>query len=368
MQIGVDRRSIVMVAVLLTGALLAVLNQTLLSPALPAIMTDLDVGTTTVQWLTSGYSLVEAVIIPLSAYLIGRFSTRKLFIGAISIFALGSLAAALAPNFEVLLLGRVLQAVCTGVTMPMVMTVILLVFPREKRGMAMGIIGLVIGFAPAVGPSVAGLLVDTVGWRALFAIVTTLSVLVILLAIATLKNYGSFKRTKFDIAAVFLSTVGLVCLLYGLSTFSSSQNFVVTFMLVIIGVTFLIFYVRRQLMLPNPMLNIRILARRKYAISVGIIVMIQAALMGTGVILPLYIQDVRGYSATMSGIAMLPGALIGAFLGVLAGRLFDRFGVRRIVIPGIIVVLLGAIGLALLGFDTDFIFIVLAYTALSVGM
>lgn len=368
MYLGASKRDIVMVAVLLTGTLLAVLNQTLLSPALPAIMRDLDVGTTTVQWLTSGYSLVEAIVIPLSAYLIGRFSTRKLFIGSFVIFAIGSLAATLASSFEVLLLGRVLQAVCTGAAMPMVTTVVLLVFPREKRGTAMGIIGLVIGFAPAAGPSVAGLLVDTVGWRVLFAIVFALAVLVTLVAAIVLRNYGDFERTKFDAPSVMLSTVGLVCLLYGLSTFSSSPNLAATFALIATGVVVIIFYVRRQLRLHAPMLNVRILKRRKYAISVGIIVVIQAALMGTGVITPLYIQGVRGYSATMSGIAMLPGALIGAVMGVFAGRLFDRFGARRIAIPGIAVVLLGAFGLAFLGIDSDFLVIMGAYTVLSVGM
>lgn len=368
MQMGVSKRDVVMVAVLLTGTLLAVLNQTLLSPALPAIMADLDVGTTTVQWLTSGYSLVEAVVIPLSAYLIGRFSTRKLFIGSIAIFAAGSLAATLAPSFEVLLLGRVLQAVCTGAAMPMVTTVVLLVFPREKRGTAMGIIGLVIGFAPAVGPSVAGLLVDTVGWRVLFAIVCALAVLVILVAVFVLRNYGDFERTRFDALSVALSTAGLVCLLYGLSTFSSSSNLAATFALMAVGAVLVVCYVRRQLRLGAPMLNVRILKRRKYAISVGIIVVIQAALMGTGVITPLYIQGVRGYSATMSGVAMLPGALIGAVMGVFAGRLFDRFGARRIAIPGIVVVLIGALGLALLGIDSDFLAIMAAYTVLSVGM
>lgn len=331
-------------------------------------MRDLDVGTTTVQWLTSGYSLVEAIVIPLSAYLIGRFSTRKLFIGSFVIFAIGSLAATLASSFEVLLLGRVLQAVCTGAAMPMVTTVVLLVFPREKRGTAMGIIGLVIGFAPAAGPSVAGLLVDTVGWRVLFAIVFALAVLVTLVAAIVLRNYGDFERTKFDAPSVMLSTVGLVCLLYGLSTFSSSPNLAATFALIATGVVVVIFYVRRQLRLHAPMLNVRILKRRKYAISVGIIVVIQAALMGTGVITPLYIQGVRGYSATMSGIAMLPGALIGAVMGVFAGRLFDRFGARRIAIPGIAVVLLDAFGLAFLGIDSDFLFIMGAYTVLSVGM
>ena len=340
MALGVGRKEMIMVSVLLVGVLLAVLNQTLLSPALPAIMADLQVDATTVQWLTSGYSLVEAVIIPLSAYLIGRFSTRQLFISAFVIFTVGSLAATLAPNFWVLLLGRVLQAACTGMSMPMVFTVILLVFPREKRGTAMGVIGLIIGFAPAVGPSVAGLLVDSVGWRALFAIVTVLSVIVVVLAVVVLKNYGDFARAPFDKLSVALSTVGLVCLLYGLSTFASTDNMALTAGLIVAGLALCVLYVVRQMKLPEPMLQVSILKARKYAIAVIIIVIVQAALMGTGVITPLYIQGVLGFSATMSGVAMLPGALIGALMGLVSGRLFDRYGVRRVVIPGVIVAVL----------------------------
>ena len=368
MALGVERKELVMVGVLLVGVLLAVLNQTLLSPALPAIMNDLAVDATTVQWLTSGYSLVEAVVIPLSAYLIGRFSTRQLFISAFALFTAGSLAAAIAPNFWVLLLGRVLQAACTGMSMPMVFTVILLVFPREKRGTAMGVIGLIIGFAPAVGPSVAGLLVDSVGWRALFGVVTALSVVVIVLAVAVLKNYGDFARAPFDKLSVVLCTVGLVCLLYGLSTFASTDNMIVTVALMVAGLALCLLYVRRQLKLPEPMLQVGILGTRKYATSVIIIVIVQAALMGTGVITPLYIQGVLGFSATMSGVAMLPGALIGAFMGLVSGRLFDRFGVRRVVIPGVIVAVLGASGLVRLGIDSGFITLTLTYTVLVVGL
>lgn len=149
---GLTRQQITMVVVLMAGALLGVLNQTLLTPALPSIMSHLDVSATTVQWLTSGYALTEAVIIPMNAYLLGRFSTRKLFIGGISLFTVGSILCACAPNFGFLLFGRICQATATGVVMPTVFSLVLLIFPRENRGTAMGIIGLVIGFAPRLGP------------------------------------------------------------------------------------------------------------------------------------------------------------------------------------------------------------------------
>ena len=185
---GLTRNQVVIVAILLAGATLVVLNQTLLSPAYPSIMADLQADATTVQWLTSAYSLVEAIVIPLSAFLIGRFPTRKLFIAGVSVFALGSLMAAFSPFFGILLLGRIFQAAATGVVMPMVFTVILLIFPREKRGSAMGIVSLVIGFAPAVGPSLSGLLVESVGWRSLFMLVTALAVLIVILAIVFIRK------------------------------------------------------------------------------------------------------------------------------------------------------------------------------------
>lgn len=365
---GLTRNELIMVAVLLSGTLLAVLNQTLLSPALPTIMASLSVDATTVQWLTSGYALVEAVVIPLSAFLIGRFTTRQLFITGIAIFTGGSLLAALAPSFPFLLAGRMLQALSTGIVMPMVMTVILLVFPREKRGSAMGIVGLIIGFAPAIGPSAAGVLVDSVGWRALFLIVTVLSVCVLIAGIAILKNYGDFARTTFDKLSVLLSSVGLLCLLYGLSTFTSSDNLAVTGALVLVGVVVLVLFVRRQLSLDVPMLKVSILKTRQYATTVIIVVGVQAALMGTGIITPLYIQGILGHSATVSGLVMLPGAVGGALLGLVAGRLFDRYGVRKVVIPGALAILVGAAGVALLQIDSSILFVAAVYTTISLSL
>lgn len=368
MSLGVLRKDLVMVAVMLSGALLAVLNLTLLSPALPTIMADLGIERTTAQWLTSGYSLVEACVIPLSAYLMGRFPMRKLFIAGMCIFGAGSLLAAFAPAFPFLLAGRMLQATCTGMVMPMVSTVILLVFPREKRGTAMGMIGLIIGFAPAIGPSLSGLLVDHLGWRALFGVVAALTVVVIALAFAFLKNFGEFRRTSFDVLSVVLSTCGLLCLLYGLSTVSSASNLALSAALIVVGAVVVVLYARRQMHLDEPMLHIDILKTRRYATAVVTIMLLQAALMGLEVLMPLYIQDVRGYSATVSGVAMLPGALIGAVAGVFAGRLFDRYGVRKVAIPGACVMIAGAFVLTCLGIESHIVMVTAAYTTMALGL
>ncbi|MDO4290377.1 MAG: MDR family MFS transporter, partial [Eggerthellaceae bacterium] len=368
MGLGISKQQLRMVAVLLSGTLIAVLNMTLLTPALPTIMNDMGVNQTTVQWLTSGYALVEAVVIPLAAYMIGRFSTRRLFIGGILLFAAGSLTAALAPVFWVILAGRMMQAAATGIIMPMVSSIILLVFPREKRGSAMGIVGLIIGFAPAIGPSLSGLVVDHIGWRALFGIVTTLALVIAFTASRILVNFDNFKRTKFDAPSVVLSTLGLLSLLYGFSTFSSAENHAVTAALIVVGAALIGVYARRQLTLDTPMLHLDILHVRQYRTVVCIIAIFQAALVGMETIMPLYIQGVLGHSATVSGLTLLPGPVIGAVVGVLAGRLFDRDGVRRPVLAGSIFLIAGAVGLFMLRIDTPVPLVAVAYALISVGM
>jgi DHA2 family multidrug resistance protein-like MFS transporter len=365
---GLTKQQIVTVAVLLSGTFLAVLNVTLLSPALPTIMVDMGVDATTVQWMTSGYSLTEAIIIPMSAFIMGRLSTRKLFIGGMTIFALGSLLAALAPVFGLLLLGRVLQAVCTGMVMPMVMSMILLIFPREKRGAGMGLVTLIVGFAPSVGPSISGLLVDSVGWRMMFVLVFVLTLVVIVFATIVLKNQGNFERTGFDLLSVVLSTVGLLSLLYGLSSFASSPNIAVPIAMIVVGVIIVGLFVKRQNKLDNPMLRVNVLKTRNFRIAVMIMFSIQAALVGTGVLLPLYIQNVLGQSALTTGLIMLPGSLLGAVTGFFAGRLFDRFGARPVALVGSVLTVIGGAGMAAYALDTAAGFIVVVFAVLSMGL
>ena len=368
MGLGITKKQKAMVGVLLCGTFIAVLNATLLTPALPTIMRDLSVPATTVQWLTSGYALTEAVVIPLAAYLMGRFSTRQLYIGGITLFGLGSVLAAFSPIFPLLLAGRVMQAAATGAVMPMVMTTILLVFPRERRGSAMGIIGLLIGFAPAIGPSLSGLLIDFIGWRAIFVLVAVLSFIVVAVATATLENNENFKRTKFDLLSVVLSTVGLISLLYGLSTFSSAENHVITAVLVVVGLLLMGLYVFRQTRLEEPMLRVSILGVRQYRTVCIVIMIFMAALVGMETVMPLYIQGTLGKSATVSGIALLPGALIGAITGFFSGKLFDRFGVRLPALAGGIAIIAAGYGLGHLEASSDILLVTAIYTVLAIGM
>ena len=368
MGIGIEKEKRQMIGVLLLGTFITVLNAMLLTSALPAIMSDMQISATTVQWLTSGYSLTEAVVIPLAAFLMGRFDTRKLFLGGMSIFAVGSIISAVSPVFGLLLLGRVLQACATGFVMPMVFSVILLIIPREKRGGAMGAIGLIIGFAPTIGPSLSGVLVDTVGWRAIFGIVAVCAVLVVLYAAKAVKPYGDFKRSRFDVPSFLLSTIGLICLLYGLSSLSSSTNLVVNIVLIIVGVALLATYATRQLHLEQPMLRVDILKVRNYRTAVVCVAVFQATVMGVGTVMPLYIQGALGESATISGLTLLPGAAISAFAGLVSGRIFDKRGVRIPVIIGTIIIVIGAIGFTMLGIDAPIAAVAVVYGLLVIGM
>lgn len=367
-SLGITKEAKRMVAVLLAGAVLVVLNQTLLSPALPSIMQNMNVDETTVQWLTSAYALTEAVVIPLAAWFMGRFSTRQLFIGGMALFGAGSLVAAIAPVFGVLLLGRVMQAASTGVLMVMVMSLILLSFPRESRGQAMGLVSLVIAFAPAIGPSLGGLLVDVVGWRALFCLVVVCTVLVTVFAAKVLVNREGFPRTSADASSIVLSSLGLAALLYGLSSFASSSNVAVCAALILVGVLLLALFARRQFTLDEPMLRLEVFRSRRYRTAACVCATLQALLIGLSVLMPLYIQNVLGYSATVSGLITLPGAVLGAFGGLVAGRMFDRSGVRGISLIGGIALMVGGIGMAAYGVSSPVVLVVAAFAVSSVAI
>ena len=365
---GLAKEYRLMVVLLVCGLFIESLTQTLVSPALPAIMREFDTDASTAQWLASGYSIVTASTIPLSAYIIGRFSTRRIFIFCLWLFVIGSALCAFAPNFVVLLLGRLFQAACIGGAMPMVMTVVLLCFPAEKRGGAIGLIGLVIGAAPAAGPALAGFLVDSIGWRWIFIIVGAFAALILVLSILNLKSMEGFDRTKFDIISVILTFAGMIPLIYGLSIISTSDDLWIPGACIVIGIAFLALYARRQLKLSEPMLNVRILKNARYASVIICIMLIYTSFVGSGVIFPLMVQNGQQMSAAAGGTAMLPGAFIGAILGLVGGSLFDKHGPKVTIIPGALVMLSGAIFLSFLQIDSSFWMDMAAYTLFAVAL
>ena len=221
--LGLTRKQTLMLVVMIFGTFIAVLNQTLVTPALPSIMIETNVDASTAQWLTTGFTLVNAIMIPITAFLIDRFSMRNLFLVAMAIFTAGSAIAGWGPNFPTILAGRLVQAAGEGVMMPLVMTELMLMFPVEKRGTAMGLYGLVIGFAPALGPTAAGLIIDNATWHDLFFIVAGLGVIILAFSAAVLEHgQGARKDATLDVPSVVTSTLGFGGLLYGLSVIGGS--------------------------------------------------------------------------------------------------------------------------------------------------
>ncbi|PAD39691.1 DHA2 family efflux MFS transporter permease subunit [Terribacillus sp. 7520-G] len=360
-----------MLAILFVGAFVSFLNNSLLNVALPSIMVDLKIEDySTVQWLATGYMLVSGVLIPASAFLVTRFSNRMLFITAMIIFTLGTALAAFAPNFGILLTGRMIQAAGSSVMGPLLMNIMLVSFPREKRGTAMGIFGLVMITAPAIGPTLSGYIVEYYDWRLLFEMILPLAVISVLLAVWKLKNVMQ-QNTKatLDYLSVVLSSIGFGGLLYGFSSASSdgwTDPIVLTTL--IVGAIALIIFVIRQLRMEKPLLDLRVYKYPMFALG-SIISIVNAVAMFSGMILtPAYVQNVRGISPLDSGLMMLPGAIIMGVMSPITGRLFDKFGPRVLAAIGLTITAVSTYMLAHLQLDSSYAYIIFIYTLRMFGM
>lgn len=359
----------VIMAVLLIGTFVAILNQTLLNIALPKIIEDLGITTNTAQWLITIYLLINGVMIPITAFLIERYSTRHLFLTAVGVFAVGSLICALSTNFTVLLIGRIVQSMGAGVMMPLMQTVILLIFPREKRGAAMGMVGLAIAFAPAIGPTLSGWIVEHYSWRLLFYVVLPITLLDLLFAAVALKNVGKLTYPKLDPLSIITSTIGFSSLLYGFSS-AGSAGWGATEVLatLIIGVISLIVFVWRQLNMERPMLEIRVLKYGIFTLTTGIATIVFIAMMGVNLLLPLYLQQMRGVSALNSGLMLLPGAILMGIMNPITGRIFDKVGARWLAVIGMAIVTVATFQLTSLSITTSFLSIIITYSICLIGI
>lgn len=360
---GLTSKQKVTLVVLILGAFVTVLNQTVVTPALPPIMTEMSIDAATAQWLTTGFTLVNAIMIPITAFLIDRFTTRSLFIVSMAIFALGSLLCGIAPNFPLLLTGRLAQAAGAGILMPMVMTVLMLMFPVERRGTAMGMFGVVIAFGPAIGPTVAGLVIDHYSWRDLFLAIALFAAVVIAITPFVLqKQQPNSEGVTLDKPSLILSTLGFGTMLYGFSVIGSSGISVEAVVASIIGVIILIFFFRRQLSMEKPMLNVRVLQNHKFLMGTIIGMLVQASLLSAGILMPIYLQSLMGYSATVSGLVLMPGAILMGIMGPIAGRLFDKHGPRVLSIVGMTLLVISTFAFATLNDSTDVVFLTVLYT------
>ncbi len=355
--------------VMILGAFLATLNQTIMSVAVPELMGDFDISAATAQWLTTGYMLVNGVLIPITAYLMQRFSTRQLFQSSMVIFLLGTIVCSFATNFPVLLTGRMIQAAGAGIIMPLLMTVILTLFPPEKRGAAMGMVGLAIIFAPAIGPTLAGYLLENYAWETMFYGMIPLALIVILCGYIYLTNVSEKAASRIDWLSVALSTAGFGALLYGFSRAGglgwSSAEVLVS---IIVGVVSLVLFTWRQLVSRNPLLDLRAFKYSMFSLTTVINIAVTMVMYADMMLLPLYLQNARGYTALESGLLLLPGALLMGFMMPLAGRLFDRFGAKWLAVVGLFITIVTTIGFIDLTDSTSYTYLILMSTGRRIGM
>ncbi|AYX88768.1 MULTISPECIES: MDR family MFS transporter [Staphylococcus] len=344
--------------VLLSGAFITILNQTLLGTALPPIMKDLQVSESTVQWLQSIFMLVNGIMIPVTAFLIERFTSRQLFLTAMSIFAAGTLLCAVGIDFSMLLIGRVLQAAGAGIMMPLMQTILFLTFPKEKRGTAMGLFGLVIAFAPAIGPTLSGILVEHLSWRSVFYVVFPIAIIIIIASIFLLKNVTETTHPKLDIASVILSTLGFGGLLYSFSSVGEAGWTSVQFIApLVVGIVSLVIFIRRQLNLKEPMLEFRVFNYSIYTLGTILSMFVFGVLIATNIILPLYMQNMLQYSALKSGLVLLPGAIIMGMMNPITGYLFDKFGGKWLARIGLFVLVVSTLPFTMLTEHTTFTYL-----------
>jgi DHA2 family lincomycin resistance protein-like MFS transporter len=333
-------RDRLIIAVLLTSTFVVILNETIMNVALPVLIHDFAVAPSAGQWLTSGFLLTMSVIIPITGFLIQRVRTRVLFCVAMSLFSLGTLIAALAPVFAVLLVARVVQASGTAIMMPLLMTTVMTLVPPARRGALMGNISIVISVAPAVGPTVSGLILSSLSWRGIFWVVLPIALAALAFGAVRMVDIGEPRHIPIDILSVVLAAFGFGGLVYGLSVIGQTDGLGLGGPLVV-GVVALAVFTARQFALQRSdtaLLDLRTFASPVFSIATVLMMLMMATLLGAIVLLPIYMQTVLGISTLETGLLLLPGGLLMGLLSPLVGRLYDRFGARPLLIPGAIVV------------------------------
>ncbi|HAR2880036.1 TPA: DHA2 family efflux MFS transporter permease subunit [Staphylococcus aureus] len=364
---GVSRGKIL--AALLFGMFIAILNQTLLNVALPKINTEFNISASTGQWLMTGFMLVNGILIPITAYLFNKYSYRKLFLVALVLFTIGSLICAISMNFPIMMVGRVLQAIGAGVLMPLGSIVIITIYPPEKRGAAMGTMGIAMILAPAIGPTLSGYIVQNYHWNVMFYGMFIIGIIAILVGFVWFKLYQYTTNSKADIPGIIFSTIGFGALLYGFSEAGNKGwGSVEIETMFAIGIIFIILFVIRELRMKSPMLNLEVLKFPTFTLTTIINMVVMLSLYGGMILLPIYLQNLRGFSALDSGLLLLPGSLIMGLLGPFAGKLLDTIGLKPLAIFGIAVMTYATWELTKLNMDTPYMTIMGIYVLRSFGM
>lgn len=356
---------------LIIGAFFAILNETLLNIALTTLMEEFSISVSTVQWMATGFMLVMGIVIPMSALLLQWFTTRQMFMGTMIAFTMGTIICAAAPTFPILLAGRLLQAVGTGLLIPIIFNTFLLLFPPRRRGAVMGIVGLVIMFAPAIGPTLSGIIVEHLGWRYLFITVIPFALFSIGFGYKYLINVSEVTKPKIDILSIVYSTIGFGGIVFGFSSVGNNEaGFLapVVYISIAVAIISLILFSFRQLKLDEPVLDIRVFKFPMYTLGVIMFVIIIMAMFASEIILPIYMQGPLALAAATAGLVLLPGSLLNGLLSPVMGGLFDKVGPRALMIPATVLLCGTMFVMTKLDMDTPIWVIILSYTLLMISV
>ena len=363
------RHLILGIMMLGTGA--ACISQSMMISALPAIMKEFAVDATLGQLLTTAYIFTLGLISAISAFLINRINAKKLFLIAIGIFVVGCAAALFVPNYWLLLAARLFQSGGAGILLPLIQVVALSVYPKREYGKAMGIVGVIIGFAPAIGPSIAGFFIDFWGWRSVFVLLGVVALVPAVLSAPLLPRDivpSPSHRERFDPLSVALYVVGLVACLVAVTIMESAGFALEAVVLLVAGAAVIAVFVRRQLASDDPLLKLSCFKNRAFAVSVMLVLVGHIAFMTGSVMVPLFVQDVQMDSATVSGLTILPGAVLLGFLNPVTGRYLDKHGPHALVIAGCVVLVAGTLAFVPLGSDTPEWVVTVLYGVRTVGV
>ncbi len=353
--------------VLLIGGLMATLNETALNIAFPHLMTQFHISAGTVQWLTTIYIYISAIVFLVSAYLIERFSTRKLFATAMGFLIVGTIVACCASNFPVLLFSRVIQAIGTGILIPLIFNTILILVPPERRGVAMGLMSLVMMFAPTLGPVMMGFIVEYMDWHWFFVLVLVLFIAIAIAGMTFLRNITEPGRPDLDFLSVILTAIGFGGIIMGLSGMGDnglSLDVIVPF---IVGVISLLVFIRRQLTMEKPMLDLHTFKFSAFRIGIVIVATNVMLTLAMVLILPLYLQNVLGLSSSVASIVILPGVILNGVLGIVAGRIYDEHGPRVVISSGVAISCIAMVFFSSVSVSTLVAVVILLQSCFSIG-
>lgn len=366
-RVVVKHPKLAMVSMLI-GAFVGMFSETSLNIALPQLEAHLGVATATVQWLVTGYMLVIGVVLPLNSLLTKWFTTRQVVIFGLVDFIVGAVIAAMAPSFSILLIGRMIQGIATGLILPLMFTVAMQVFPPAKLGTAMGVCALVIMFAPAIGPTLTGLILAKLSWNWIFWSFVPFLAIALIFAITSLENVGELTHQKVDVLSILTSVVGFASLVMGVS-FASDRGWGSPLVLGLFALAIIALgvYIYRQLHLTQPILNLKIFANPAFRAGAVMVMLDFGIILSAMYILPMYLQNGLAIAVAMTGIIMLPGGVVNALTSAVSGRLFDNFGAKWLTRIGFLIALIGAVMLMMTNAHSSVAMVIAAHVIMMIG-